>query len=326
MLDNPVVVNSTMDLIINSKEVGYSNYVSIDKWEPIFGFSNFISHVPYIGDFKIIAYLNGYELVEGIDFNIVSTKDDSVLNDAEHIVGTEFVLTNVSYLKPSGNSLEILNVRDKSFGTDGSYLKAPVVSDLTNHPFWFDNLSMVIADGLSVKNESTKFGEIELSMTTNRHGAVVASRTLIPKAVQVILDKYRTSEDDDDILGRLTEYFATVDPIGPPILMLPYSHRVISLYISAIVHAALSGDIVLTADPDPDAIADEASEFAYLKEHDLIFKEDSLIDLDFVDVQASYVDILVGNSVLYRAIHALLQKTIDDTVLHRRYDHEDPIT
>jgi hypothetical protein len=326
MLDKPVEVGLSIGLHINSRDVGFSSYVSLDKWEPIFGLESFRSDVPFIGEFKAIPYLNGHALIEGIDYNIISIKDPAVTDGSAHVTGTELVITNALYLKESDNNLEVIITRNRTIGEYAGYLTSDIITPYGSNPFWFDNLSILTIDGHHAMNTSTKFGQVSVDMDDYRDGAVCNTRTHVPKTAQLTLDKYGDATQDEERMLQLVRYFGEPNPTGPPILLMTHSHRIVSIFLATVIHAQLNGDIDLIYDPDPAAIEAQLFAYAHIKEHDLVFTEDSVIELAYIDVQTTYVETIVESTLLYRTIKSLTDYLLKDVVDHRRYDHEPPVS
>jgi hypothetical protein len=80
-----------------------------------------------------------------------------------------------------------------------------------------------------------------------RLGAPYGTRTYVPPKSEYFVDRYYPYPDDE-VLDQLTEYFrGTVN--SEPVVMIPYSHRVVSIRIHVILRDMLNGSLVVPYEP-----------------------------------------------------------------------------
>jgi hypothetical protein len=316
----PIIVNSSITIRVIGSATG--SYMAFDLFEPIFTEPEFAGQIPLLNNVTVIPYLNGRELVEGVDFELTEVQDPAVTNGDPHLSGRQLVITNASYLWTINNKLVLLITRNIVEGKISGFLRRDQLDDTLSTALWFDELSTVSVDGYSTKNISEDYGSVAVDVDAHRNGGLYGTRTLIPNTGKEFVDCFHVN-DDKPVIDLLVEYFAQFNLESPPILLIPYSHRLVSPYLAIISRDMING--VLEADylVDDQDFLDQFVDYDYLKPMDMILLGGVQIDLDFIDVQSTYVEQTSTSTILYRVLHRLAELTLpEDNVVHGRYDHE----
>lgn len=157
--------------------------------------------------------------------------------------------------------------------------------------------------------------------TRFRLGSVYGTRTLIPEKSKYFVDRYY-ADDDTPKLDALTEYFRGISDTSEQVVMIPYSHRIVSIRAHAIIRDMITGAIVVPYDPSDAQVLQTLSAYDYLKQYDIAFDAPTAVDPDFVDVQAMYTDQDILNANLLAQINRVIEVLIQDSVTHLRPNHE----
>lgn len=324
MLSTPVSVNSQVSLSIPPIQTDGVFQIQTDMFEPIFSDAAEITDVPLLGDVTCIPYLNGRELVKDIDYHLADIQSDSH-SGVPHICGRQLIIHNIPYLEESGNRLEVLITNNDVDGQLIGYVEQDVLGDPGGNPRWFDELSILSANGKVEENESNNFGSIKITAdntTGVRYGAPYGSRTLIPEKSKYFVNRYYPYSDSAT-LDALTTYFRELTPEEEIVVMPNHSHRIISIRLFMIVRDMINGSLVVPYDPSDSVILSYLTDYDYLKQYDIVYDAPSNVDLEYVDIQAMYTDQEISNGDLLLQINRVIQVLVDgDTITYLRPDHE----
>ncbi len=167
---------------------------------------------------------------------------------------------------------------------------------------------------------------------TNR-GALYEVKTVLPNAVRSVLNESYLVGDLERF-NQIVDYFIRLTPDDPPRYTMPYSHRIVSIYLNAIVDDIVDGRLSIPANTDIRYILPYLSSYEYLKAFDLALdkKDDREVDINgnytgrvkhiptvdrkFVDVFPSYKQRLVPGSTMYQTLLKVIDYfTFEDTVV-----------
>jgi hypothetical protein len=322
MLPYPVKVNTKVELRILGVQTGSVLVVAPDLWEPIFGSEDEITSIPIPGDITAIAYLNGKELVPDVDFMVADIHDPAVSTDIEHHSGRQFILNNTSYLvEPSGNLLEVYITHHTVVGKEVGFVQRPILGDANSNPMWYNTLSNVAVDGYCAENMATAYGSVEIDTDVYRMGAPYVTRTVLsPRGIQFV-NRYH-ADDDLAVLNQLIPYMRAKTEPPDEIVLLPYSHRIVSIFLTSVVRDILNGTLVIGLEPSDEALLAQLADYDYLRQYDTALNADSAVDLNFVDVQPTYIEVLSPTPELWTVVTNIVRAVHSDNVAHRRPDHE----
>lgn len=154
-----------------------------------------------------------------------------------------------------------------------------------------------------------------------RLGSPYGTRTLIPAKSKYFIDRYY-ADDDTPKLDALTDYFRGLNESYDNTILLEYSHRLVSIRAHMVVRDMIEGSLVVPYDPSDQVILDAISDYDYLKQYDVLFNDDSAVNLDYIDFQAMYTEQDIQNGTLLQQINRVIQVLIKDSATYLRPGQE----
>lgn len=265
-------------------------------------FTNEGDFVPIIGNANISVFLNNKYLIKDIDYKIIET-----YNVIDELSIKQCVISNMSYLKDTSNTIEIfVNVAEVEDIGSG-FLKDNTIYNSVPINLWFDNISVSHIEGrleLNIVNHGTHMSVPESSGF--RQGAPYEVQTCIPKLVKEFMDKYHPNDDRDKLI-ILNNYFYKHKPKPPAFITLPYSHRIYSIHMATIIRDIIQGELRgIAYDPDIKRMKDQVSSYGYLLKHDVIHSNTE-IDYAFADAFATYYNYTISDVEMVNTIHAFIE-------------------
>ena len=306
--DSSVKVNNTMKIVLYSG----STTITVRGINFIFGSSTFSKSVPVLGSCDDVVYLNGKELAKDVDYTIVKPKSSNGNIGASYIV-----VHNCSYLNPQGNNVEFYSIYTGLYESTSTFKEQDIVIKGRDMIKYFKGLSIVTADGKQVSSTVQNYTELKITEAT-RNGAIVGMRTVVPASAKKFVDKYYEG-NDSEIIETLFTYFTTERP-QVDLVISPYSHRLVSIYIATILQDIKSGYLAVSNPLSQQAFLAQFEAYEHIKEYDLFFKQGSTINKTYVDVQPSYTQV-GGDMVTYDVLKRLIS-LISDNVYYGRPSNE----
>lgn len=272
-----------------------------------------------------LLFLNGKQLVTGIDYIEFKNYEDP----------TTFVPTiqNVSYLSESNNFVEAVLSTDNMIGSAKGFVLGNKIEWDGVSPFWFDNLSVLTVAGKVISNFMYQYSGLYLEDGTHENGEPYMVRTNVPQSVLDLMG-YNTgttdnfAEQDLDKMRRLRDYFDSLENAHPYRALIPYSHKVYSTFMLAVLKDLIDGKIDFEIlDEHGKPLSREAfraqsvfSAYASLQEHDVVYKTLTSSDMKFVDVYPIYHNLRVNDRLLKKKIAYFMGMMMpDDPIRHREH-------
>jgi len=279
-----------------------------------------------------LLYLNGKQLVAGIDYTPFSKYRT---NNAT----LQTIIQNVQYLEnydvndDGHQHLDYTCTSDVTIGSAKGFVVGNWIPWEGISPFWFDNLSILTVGGRVCSNFAFQYSGLDIRGEEHQNGEPFMVRTLVPKSV---LDMLNTTESlaaraaDDAKYAKLSAYFDNISSARGYRALIPYSHKVYSTYLTAIIEAMLT-DTPSQTDAidqtifdfemleDPVAFKAQFAQFESLKQYDVVYtmSED---DRRFVDVYPIYHNLNIGSNLLKRKIAYLVEMlSPSDEMRHREH-------
>lgn len=296
--NNTRVFRYDLSTNINEDMVEGNPFIYSLQW----GVYNSSKEVPIYNTSQVLVYLNGKYLIKDTDFTIVETRD---YND--NLMDKQVIIQNLSYLKDSNNTLEIFVTSANVENTVSGFVVDNKAFNEEDLSLLFANMSTLHIDGMLEYNGINKGNYIEVPSSKYRNGAVFESCTAIPQLVKEFLDKYHKN-DDIERLKVLNEYFYGNRPSYPSQIVIPYSHKVYSVFTAAIIHDILNGAKDISLDPDYERMIDQLSKYKGYRESDLVFNDK--LDLRFIDTYPHYRNFEVDNIGDYEIINVIVSKLL----------------
>ena len=265
---------------------------------------------PILDEIGPLVYINGLTLVEHIDYTVYDIKDPD-----GNVTIRQLVVSNISYLTLPNNKIEVKISREDKQGVYHGFLTSATSEiPLESIAYYYPQVSMLAIDGVIIKDVTIKGNNINLTDLQLREGALYGTRTLFTNNALEYIEKY-AKDIDTKRLTILRDYFHIVEDDDVEFIVIPYSHRLYSLYLSIIFRDVSEGTKKIAFDPDVDNLIAQISEYHYLKQFDPVFTEE--LDLDYIDLFPSYTNYVTPgvpnyNALTAIAIHELPQDDITD--------------
>lgn len=238
--------------------------------------------VPLLGYTSVGIYINGYRLVENIDYIL------SPLTTTSGIALVDVVITNMSYFDAAntGNTLEIIAHTGYTATRDYGYAKNNLLIKNSDISVWYSQVGNAFIEG--VLTDNLQDYAVYMTPSTNvDNGKVFLLQTTYPRVVSEVLANY-TPAQDIATLRAIDKYLGRSVPKIPNILPVYEEHSVYSPYLTAIIRDLIYGDLVLTNDPNDQTFLAQFTPYEYLLERDPTVQASNDIDRNFVKVAACY--------------------------------------
>lgn len=246
-----------------------------------FGPSNSVYHRDLFDVTSYLVYLNGSELVEGVDYKVVTP-----IQLMKHSF-TQIVVSNYKYLESLNNKLEVIGTNSELQFPQFGYSKNHSINYIPNLPFWYEPISMLFVDGKAIKDAGFEMGELIIPGDGPEVGSIYNIRTLIFKTVKDFVDTYHI-DDDMDRYVLLRNYFHEYPETVDDLIVMEDSHEVYSPYLQAVFRDVRRGIIALGYDPVASNMHNQIPQYDYLMAMDPVISV--IPDMDYVDIYPAYND------------------------------------
>lgn len=259
--------------------------------------------VPLLGYSTVNLFINGYRLVENIDYVLspLTTQSGTSLID--------IVILNENYidLTNTGNVLEIIAHTGYTASTDFGYAKNNILAKNSTPSIWYPQVGLSFIEG----KLTTDLLDYAVYMTpvsgqSVPNGNLFIFQTVYPKIVAELLADYSPATDNQ-ILIAIDKYLGRSAPTPPAVLPVTAEHVVYSPYITAIIHDILSGKFSPVNDPNDNTFLAQFSSYDYLAQRDPTLADGNSIDRNFVAVNACYSQVPATTVTIMTIIQRLIK-------------------
>lgn len=258
----------------------------------------------------VIVYFNNKEIVKNIDYYL---HQKTVADD---IVFSQVIIQNINYLQDENNTVKVITLPNEIVEYSTSFLRNNYIPK--EDVYWFDNLSMLSVDGLSVKNVPvTQYG-YDTSEVEPRLGAIYGVRTIVSKTVDEFIASYYR-EEDDTRRQIVDNYLNSQINMEDDIIVIPYSHQIYSVYLATIIRDIINGTLVIGAESSPERLLNYLTDYEYLKDMDNVYLNDT-VNMNYLDHQATYKDYDDVPIEMYTIIHQIVDLTLPDDPVKDRVE------
>ena len=219
---------------------------------------------PLLNYSNVEVYINGYYLVQDVDFTIGVVRDPN----SDGIMMTDLIVSCASYLEleKSGNVLEIYVSSNYSLSRDVGYTNNNILARENVISFWFPQIGSAFIEGQPVIG-LTDYAVYMESPTSVGNGSLFSLKPLLPAIIQSTLQDYSAVEDEETIEAINTFYNRTI-PALPPIVNVQVEHQLYSPFLSAVMQDMVNGVITPIMDPSQSSFLSQFSSYDYLKNND----------------------------------------------------------
>ena len=225
--------------------------------------------IPLLHDVNIIAYLNGRELVERIDFSHVAHRsiDGDMVAQAVHVNNSEYLVNLDANDQPQDNYLEVYATTDHVFTKEDGFITNSVLDTQTVLLYWYQELAKLSCDGLAITNIQYEDGVLRVPDDV-RNGALWYIRGIAPEHLDNMFQQYGTDFDTERCLAILN-YFKRNRSYTSELVVIPHSHHIYSVVMNEIIRDLLNGTLVLPYDADVSRMKEQVSGYLTAESQDI---------------------------------------------------------
>lgn len=262
--------------------------------------------IPLFGYTTVEVYINGYKLIEGMDYNI-----EILYGDNGDVLQTLLVVSNADYLdfvRPD-NILEVVSHGDLIVSRDTGYAISNTLfrnSDLT---LFDENCTRVFVHG-RLLNNAAQSGNIITTTQTLEDGAPYVLEYTIPYGVRKLLKNF-SPLSDNNLKLRIDNVLDLQPPVYPENIVVDRLYALYSPYLTQIINDVISGALIIRNEiAVPDFLA-QFDSYLIIKDTDpTLGIANTLIDRRFVTLSVCYRNFYVADPQQMLMIRRLI------TLLH----------
>ena len=255
--------------------------------------------IPMISkDWNVIAFCNGRELVEGIDYTVTNITDSegyminravvfavNGLGRAESINDSDYYDMN-SYLHYDDNTFDLIVTDDVMFSRFFGFVSSddrynpgnPLfgnndvsVIEILPYVFWFNEFSKISVDGYTVFRPLRRNGQLKFN-GPYRNGALYSMRGVVPTETIEFIEKYKDNSADLYKLNCIARYMRMLNPLTENDLsVIQHSHHITSIAANCLVKDVMTGDVTLHTTTAENEIRAMIAPYESLKKYDPVF-------------------------------------------------------
>ena len=257
--------------------------------------------LPLLGYGTLDVYINGYKLIEDIDYTC-----EPLYGQFSDILQTLLVVSNQDYINlvTPGNTLEVVIMGDQVVSHDAGYVISNQMHRNLPPMVWSESAGRAFAHGMLVDvNES---GNTATCTTTQSDGVPYSIDWLIPYSVTKLLTQQSPSSDIS-LRTRIDRALDLVAPTYPTTVMISHLYALYSPYLARIITDVATGVLTIVDEPKDDAFLNQFSHYAVLYSRDpVIGGANSLIDRRFVSLAAHYVNLVAHDATQMIQVQRLI--------------------
>jgi len=261
-------------------------------------------YVPMLNVNDVNVYFNGRYLTKDVDYQFV--KVDGYSGDTGLV---QISISNFQYGLPEAedNVIEVIATSISVADIDHGFLTNDIISKETDIDIWFDGLSILHIDGKYEHDVVSKGIGLEVPIDKYRNGSIFELKNSVPVEIKQLLMP-DTSAEDISRITTIENYLYQNFSIPDEDVIIPESHTTYSPYLNHLLHAIINEETIISYDPVIEHMIDQLLPFEYLKKYDPIFNDPSTLDMRFIDIRPSYLQIVADSKYynLFRALTTLI--------------------
>lgn len=253
--------------------------------------------VPMLAHTSCEVYVNGYRLIEGIDYSAVPLTDDD-----DNVALLEVILScadRIGYTA-GANWMEVIYHTGTTIASDVGFCFEEKVSYDAFISNWHDRLGRCYVNGHLAQDvvDAGTWIETEKTATTGYPYEIVVC---LPGIIGDVLSDYTPTADLNRIQAIRSYFGRTVTVDKSVVDLTDGSYNTFSPYLAQIIRDIIEGDFVAVNDPDDDHFVAQFAAYDYLKDRDpTITDPNGILDRVYADAFMTYVTdwIVAGPSTL----------------------------
>lgn len=259
--------------------------------------------IPPMGYSAIELYLNGYRLVEDVDYRIVPLVS---YTDSATVVGLDIAVCNQEFLDMSGgpNRVEVVLHTTPHVTRDIGYSVENVMARAGRPSVWDPKVSRLFVRGL-LTYDPTDMG-VYFQGTNVENGSPFVMSTLVNGDVQSLLSTYGSSTDGDRIVA-VDNYLGRTTPVRPSPVVYTSQYKLYSPFLMQIAYDLSTGALKAVDDPSSGTFMAQFSEYAHLRSLDPIMNYGaSRIDISACALSGTYKSLTISDYVGHKVMQKLI--------------------
>lgn len=258
--------------------------------------------IPLVGYVTLEIYINGYRLINEVDYEI-----KSVLGPDNAIIQTLLVVSNSDYLDLNnvGNILEVVSHGDIVISEDSGYTVSNRMHRFNTPALWSKSCGRVFAHGRLIENVSES-GNVLLSDTAIPDGTTYFLQWCLPYGVSKLLTGL-SATSDNVLQTKIDRVLGLVHPSYPSIVLVDHLHALYSPFLAAIVYDVGMGIYQILDDPTDIGFLNQFTKYGIIWHSDPTLGASNLkINRQFVTLAAHYTNYAVSDPVQMFLIQRLI--------------------
>lgn len=274
--------------------------------------------IPLIAYTTLEVYLNGFKLVENIDYNFNVLEGDN--HDTLQVL---LVISNQEYLNLSniGNELEVVSHGDAVVSEDKGYAISNLLYRTSAPTLWTPSSGRVFVRGKLVENV-TQTGNILTTGTDVMDGSPYSLIYTLPYSVSKLMTGF-SPVDDSNLQTRIDLILGMTPPTYPETVVITDQYTLYSPFLAKVTSDVHDGTMIITDEPMNDSFLAQFVKYHAISSVDpLVGASNTDIVRQFVTLAAHYANLSVSDPNqmirLQRLISLVLtpsQLSIDEVLL-----------
>ena len=261
--------------------------------------------VPLLGYNTLNVYVNGYKLINQLDYTGIP------MTDAGGNIGlVQVVVSNMQYLDLNAinNTIEIVAHTTDTIEDESGYGVNGLISYDTSVNFVYPGLTETTLlgcfDTTPVNNGNTITPSLPM-----QNGNPYEIFSTISHTVKESLAGYETTVDLTRV-AAINAYYYETQVIDTSLVIIQQSYQTYSPYLTQIIYDVVRGNLVISNDPDTNMFLNQFVDYEYLKQRDPAFSSGSVVNKRYVDINPVYGTVTLPIVDYYAPLHRLVQLTL----------------
>ena len=267
--------------------------------------------VPLFGYTTLEIYLNGYALVNNVDYTITQISGTN-----NEILQTVLMVSNSDYLNLTitGNTVEVVSHGDTVISQDSGYSISDMMYRTSLPTLWSASVGRVFAHGL-LTNGVTESGNVLTSTNPITDGSIYLLTYTMPYGVSKLLENY-SPNTDRDLKTRVDRLLGVTTPTYPSTVLISHLYSLYSPFIAKIVCDVIAGTLIIANEGTDENFLQQFAPYTVILNADpTIGSSNTLIDRRFCSLAADYANYTVTDITQMQMIQRLINLTLTPGVL-----------
>ena len=259
--------------------------------------------IPPMGYAAVEVYLNGFRLVEDVDYRIVPL---TAATDTATVVGLDIAICNQEFLDTGGgpNRAEVILHTTPHITNDIGYSVENIMARGGRPSIWDPKVSRLFVRGRLTYTPKDMGVYFQGDKVEN--GSPFIMSTLINADVKALLSSYGSALDGDRIV-TVDNYLGRQTPQRPPLVVYTSQYKLYSPFLAQIAHDLSVGKLIAADDPSAGTFMAQFAAYAHLRELDPIMNYGaSRIDISACALSGSYASLTVSDYIGHKVMQKLV--------------------